>query len=145
MNKALLSAIALLSLLQGACNSQVADYGEGRYANCVDLGTLALPSFSRLDAEQRMRARVEELGGDMLLFGERGRSELIDEVPEEIARRRDQLGVPAAGSGPIARPVESIGGEQPVLDIPAEDTRTDVKLWYYGAALRCRPAPAATD
>jgi hypothetical protein len=112
-----------------------------RYAHCTDLGTLAFPAWSRLDAEQQMRARVEELGGDTLLFGERGRSALIDEVPAEIAQRRDELGVAATNteiSAPAQRPIESIGGAQPLLDQPTGDTRTATELWYYGAALRCR-------
>jgi hypothetical protein len=128
----------VLAALQAACSTSAP---PDRYANCTDLGTLALPAFSRLDAEQRMRARVEELGGDTLLFGERGRSALIDEVPAEIAQRRDELGVATTNaeiSAPAQRPVESIGGAQPLLDQPTEDTRTATELWYHGAALRCK-------
>lgn len=131
-------ALLALAALQAACSTPAP---LDRYANCTDLGTLALPAFSRLDAEQRMRVRVEELGGDILLFGERGRSALIDEVPAEIAQRRDELGVAATNaeiSAPAPRPVESIGGAQPVVDEPTEDPHTATELWYYGAALRCR-------
>lgn len=127
-----------LAALQAACSTPAP---PDRYANCTDLGTLALPAFSRLDAEQRMRVRVEELGGDTLLFGERGRSALIDEVPAELAQRRDELGVAATNAeiiAPAQRPVESIDGAQPLLDQPTEDTRTATELWYYGAALRCK-------
>jgi hypothetical protein len=89
MNKVLLSAVVTLAVLQGGCKSQVVEYGEGRYADCVDLGELSLRSRSREDAEDRMRAQVAVLGGDTLLLSERGRTEQLTETPKEIVARRD--------------------------------------------------------
>jgi TonB family protein len=124
------------------------------YANCLDLGDLSLTSSSRADAELRMRARVRELGGDTLIFGERGRSGGDGRMPEEVAGRRNVLlGTQAGGDAepPIARapePDAAAAGEatgsqrrgrvtaQPVEPLAGE-------LRYYGAALRCNRAGGA--
>jgi hypothetical protein len=94
----------------------------------VDLGDLSLSAYSRSDAEVRMKTRVLELGGDTLLFGERGRSGRLNNVPEEIVERRNELLAIAATAAP-RRPVAA-SGTDPSVGGPGE-------LWYYGAALRC--------
>ncbi len=63
------TAILTFALLHVACSHAVNIGADDRYANCADLGELALQSHSRADAEQRMRLRVLELGGDTLLIG----------------------------------------------------------------------------
>ena len=99
---------------------------EGPYAGCLDLGDLMLSASSRDVAEQRMKAQVIELGGDTLLFGERGRENRID-VPEEITERRNELVRPESDGGePEAGPRGSDRAPPPAGE-----------LWYYGAALRC--------
>jgi hypothetical protein len=75
-----------------------------------------------------MEARVRELGGDTLLFGERGRSRRLDDVPEEIVKRRDEL----------RPPPETKNGRTRVADAATVDAQLlPGELWYYGAALRC--------
>lgn len=117
-------------LLLGACSS--AKLSE-RYAHCADLGTLRLSAASAGDAEDRMRAQVAIIGGDLLLFNARGHTEDGTAVPSALTQRRNALA-----------PVESINGKQPELaastagnDIADEGAET---LWYYGAALRCGPS-----
>jgi hypothetical protein len=124
---------AIAMLLAGCSSPALPD----RYAHCEDLGTLRLSSTSIDDAEERMRAQVEILGGDMLLFSARGHTEEFGAVPSALVQRRNVLG---------ARPAESINGRQPELEaltasVAARETQEE--LWYYGAALRCkRPASA---
>ncbi len=137
MNKALLSAVVTLAVLQGACKSQVVQYGEGRYANCDDLGDLAELSTSAADAEALMRARVTELGGDTLLFGVRGRSEQLNETPREIVARRD---IVLEGATTVTFEQAADSDEvRPMPTLPAPPTSGE-ELWYYGAALRCKRA-----
>jgi hypothetical protein len=75
-----------------------------------------------------MKAQVVELGGDLLLFGERGRSGRTVVVPPEIEERRTEL-VTGVDSTP----------SQPSSDgLTTNDASASaVELWYYGAALRC--------
>ncbi|HEX5047089.1 MAG TPA: hypothetical protein VFX89_08220 [Gammaproteobacteria bacterium] len=122
------------------------------YARCTDLGEISLASTSRSDAELRMRARVRELGGDTLLFGMRGRSGPLANVPEEIAERRREIMAPAepvVNAPPVAPPAAIIEREDPPpAALPPRTPRTAVvevqplpgELWYYGAALRCNQA-----
>ena len=124
----------ILALLETACFTPKL---PERYAHCVDLGTLRLASTSIDDAEDRMRAQVAIIGGDLLLFNAHGHAENVDSIPSPLAQRRNAL---------AATPAESINGRQPELDAltasvaPAPGTETE--LWYYGAALRCKAAPA---
>jgi TonB family protein len=122
------------------------------YANCVDLGELSLSSSSRADAEQQMRARVHELGGDTLIFGERGRFGRAGSVPDEVARRRDvllgahsgdNLEAPVAGAvEPAAEPAQT--GPQRRGKVTAQPVEPLAgELWYYGAALRCNRTGSA--
>ena len=77
-----------------------------------------------------MRLHVLELGGDTLLFGERGRSGRVRYVPEEIVERRNQLLAPA----------EAADGQQPIAETSTDAIQASPgDLWYYGAALRCNP------
>ncbi len=138
MNKALVSAAVTLALLQGACQSRVKEYGEGRYANCVDLGEIALQSRSREDAEDRMRAQVLERGGDTLLISERGRAEQLNETPREIAARRD---IVLEGTTTISFEQASDADDERPMPVLPPAPATDEELWYYGAVLRCaKPA-----
>jgi hypothetical protein len=75
-----------------------------------------------------MKAQVFDLGGDTLLFGERGRSGRTTVVPPEIVERRTELitGV----ESPPGRPSNDELTQDQVSRPPGE-------LWYYGAALRC--------
>jgi TonB family protein len=122
------------------------------YANCLDLGDLSLSSSSRADAESLMRARVRELGGDTLIFGERGRPGRAGNTPEEVARRRSALlGAEVGGdsrpqiAGALQKtdepqsPAASEGaGSQRRGRVTAQPVEPLVgELWYYGAALRC--------
>jgi hypothetical protein len=75
-----------------------------------------------------MRARVLQLGGDTLLFGERGRSGRLRDVPPEIVQRRNEILEAAEPNGGRRR-----AAEMPTEQIPASPG----ELWYYGAALRC--------
>jgi hypothetical protein len=119
-----------LIALQFACTTPTL---PKRYAHCADLGTLRLASTSADDAEQRMRAQVEILGGDLLLFNANGRAENGGPIPSALAQRRNAL---------AATPAESINGAQPELaaltaSVTADETAEE--RWYYGAALRCKP------
>ena len=151
------TAVMPLAVIQIACSVSHELAGDDRYAHCTDLGELALQSYSRADAERRMRVRVLELGGDLLLFGERGRSGRLSDSPEEIVERRNVLLATAAADGG-ERPAVAITAEHtddpdaPAADqASAEQKRTGVitaekiedpqgELWFYGAALRCTPA-----
>src|SRR5688500_440583 len=79
-----------LAVIHIACSATREFAADDPYANCVDLGSLSVQSFSRADAERAMLARVLELGGDTLLFGERGRSQRLSDAPDEIVARRNQ-------------------------------------------------------
>jgi hypothetical protein len=119
--------IAMLAFLHIAC-SQTLEFAEGPYAHCVDLGDLALLSYDRVDAETRMKAQVLELGGDTLLFGERGHSGRTTVAPQEIVERRTEL----------VTGVESIPSQPPSEGVTPDHVQTPAgELWYYGAALRC--------
>jgi hypothetical protein len=128
------------------------------YAHCVYLGELSVLSSNRLDAEQRLAARVPALGGDTLLFGYRGRSEQLSELPDELVERRDdlvtfaepnadQVRVEAISSDGYQDSVEHANelrssgrnGDQPHNPrISSEEVPpAQGELWYYGAALRC--------
>jgi hypothetical protein len=121
------AACVLLAVLHIAC-SPTPELAADPYAHCEDLGDLALQSYSRADAELRMKAQVLELGGDLLLFGERGRSGRTIVVPAEIVERRTEL----------VTGVESTGGPPPSDGVtPDQITTPPGELWYYGAALRC--------
>lgn len=115
-----------ITLLQGACSTPAL---PERYAHCSDLGTLRLTAHSADEAEERMRAQVAIIGGDMLLFNANGHTEDGNTVPPALAQRRNVLA-----------PVESINGKQPelaTLTANTAATETEQELWYYGAALRC--------
>jgi hypothetical protein len=74
-----------------------------------------------------MEARVLELGGDTLIFGERGRPERLD-VPQEIVERRNEL-----------NSTEPNGSQPRIPKISMDQIPTPQgELWYYGAALRCK-------
>lgn len=121
------ASVAVLAVFHSAC-SQTLEYAEGPYSHCVDLGDLALLSYDRADAETRMKVQVLELGGDTLLFGERGRTGSTTVVPPEIVERRTELvtGVDSLPSQP-----QSDGLTPDQVQTPTGE------LWYYGAALRC--------
>jgi hypothetical protein len=123
-------SVLALALACSACS--IAPKLPDRYSQCTDLGTLRLASFSADDAEDRMRAQVAILGGDLLLFNAGGRAEDGSGVPSPLAQRRIALTAPA----------ESINGRQPqlaALDASiAAAAQTQEELWYYGAALRCK-------
>src|SRR5687767_8207339 len=114
--------IALTSLQLGCANSKLPE----RYAHCEDLGTLRLASTSIDEAEDRMRAQVAIMGGDLLLFSARGYTESADAVPTPLAQRRNAL---------AATPAESINGRQPELTAltasAAKAADTHEELWYY--------------
>ena len=146
-------------VLIAACSRTLVFGGGDSYANCADLGDLALASDNRADAEQRMRAQVLELGGDTLLFGERGRSVSVGDVPEEIVERRNQLVSPVSDEGTVspegaaespAGPSAESAERHEALSQPVDRGRgrrgrismeamavAPGQLWYYGAALRC--------
>jgi hypothetical protein len=68
------------------------------------------------------------MGGDTLLFGERGRSARVSEVPREIVECRDAL---------LERD-PATGGQSPVAAPSTDQIQPrSGELWYYGAALRC--------
>jgi hypothetical protein len=121
------ASVAALAALHVAC-SQALEIAADPYAHCVDLGDLALLSHNRADAEARMKAQVLELGGDTLLFGERGRSGRTAVVPQEIVERRNEL---VTGVESTRSPFPSDGLTPDPLSSPPGE------LWYYGAALRC--------
>lgn len=82
-----------------------------------------------------MKAQVLELGGDTLLFGERGRAQRVRSVPSEIVERRNEL----------LTVDQRDGAAQPAAEVPSDPPSAVASgaLWYYGAALRCndRPSP----
>jgi hypothetical protein len=102
-----------------------------------------------------MTARVLELGGDTLLFGERGRPGRVNVPPEIVKRRNELLAVAQANRAqqPAAQTATdhaSASLEEP-LDLGAGGGQTGTpkisvdqapvaqgELWYYGAALRCK-------
>jgi hypothetical protein len=142
------TAILTFALLHVACSHAVNIGADDRYANCADLGELALQSHSRADAEQRMRLRVLELGGDTLLIGERGRAGRLSASPAEIVERRNELLTGLDEDQPIV--VLTAEQQEAALDAavanaaqlraaPMTSTSTDssAELWFYGAALRC--------
>lgn len=133
-----------------ACSATREFASDDPYANCIDLGDLSLQSASRADAQQQMIARVAELGGDTLLFGERGRTGRLAAVPGEIVERRNRLLVET----PAQETVLAVATEDPeeeagaATGTAAEERRpgravveqieeSPGELWYYGAALRC--------
>jgi hypothetical protein len=122
------AAVVLLAVLHIACSQALEFAAEDPYTHCVDLGDLALLSYNRADAETRMKAQVLELGGDTLLFGERGRSGRTTVVPSEIVERRTEL----------VTGVESIPSRPPSDGVTPDQVKTPAgELRYYGAALRC--------
>jgi hypothetical protein len=154
------AVVTPLAALHIAC-SPTPELPEDPYARCVDLGELALVADSRLDALRRMETRVLELGGDTLLFGERGRSGRLADSPEEIVQRRNKL-LAVAEAGGDAQPAAEIASEQieeseaseaeaadvrqPAAKITAEEIQDSPgELWYYGAALRCELASPPTQ
>ena len=146
------AAVGPLAALHVACSSAVAIDSADPYARCADLGEISLTATSRSDAELRMRARVRELGGDTLLFGMRGRSGPLADVPEEIAaRRRELMAPPEPAVEPAPRPDATeiaTPDDAAATDGPQRTPKTSVvevqslpgELWYYGAALRCNLA-----
>jgi hypothetical protein len=79
--------------------------------------------------EERLAlARVLELDGDTLLFGERGRSARVSDVPQEITRRRDEL---------VTQAQAPHGQTEDGAAASAADGQASGELWYYGAPLRC--------
>jgi hypothetical protein len=114
------------ALLQIACSATI-DAPADPYAWCADLGDLSVSSSSRSEAERQMMARVRELGGDLLIFGERGRSSSVRDFPPEIVQRRDEL-VAAARASAASRQATQVSTQ--LIETPGQ-------LWYYGAALRC--------
>ena len=149
-------ALIPLAVIHIACSATRVFNAHDPYASCADLGDLALTSYSPTDAEQRMRARVRELGGDTLLFGVRGRTGRLSDSPEEITERRSRL-LTADAAADIALPAVVITAdeaEQPdafeTAEANAAGRRTAQiaaqrlgnaagELWFYGAALRCNP------
>ena len=148
------TAVTSLAVIHFACSATREFAAGDPYANCEDLGDLSLLSYTQADAEQRMRARVLELGGDTLLFGVRGRAGQLRNSPAEISERRSRLltaaAVTDAGQPAIVMTAEE--AEQPdALEIAeanaarrrsAAITAETIKpptgeLWFYGAALRC--------
>jgi hypothetical protein len=141
-----------LAVLHIACSAPRELAAEDPYASCVDLGDLSVQSFNRADAERAMRDRVRELGGDTLLFGERGRSERLSDAPAEIVARRDQR-LAADAAADAARPAIVATEEQPEDEsataegnaarrqsapiLAAANQGPLRELWFYGAALRC--------
>lgn len=143
-----------IAALHGACSATPKLPADDPYARCVDLGEISLLSDSSSDAQQRMRVRVRELGGDTLLFGVRGRSRRLADAPEEIVQRRSELLAPAETAAEevpaAAAPPDRIeDAEEPELTEATGDRRSTSRisvtqtqelpgeLWYYGAALRC--------
>ena len=122
------AVVVQLAVLDVACSPTPKLAADDPYAHCDDLGDLLLSSGSRSDAESRMRAQVLELGGDTLLFGERGRSGRLRNVPPEIAQRRDEL-IAVAQANAARQPAPETSADQ-IQPAPGA-------LWYYGAALRC--------
>lgn len=127
--------VVILAVLESGCVAPVQN-GDGRYANCEDLGNLEQLSTNAADAEAQMRVRVTELGGDTLLFGVRGRQEQEEATPREIVERRDIVleRAPTVTYEQAASP----DSERPPPILPTA-SNTSVELWYYGAALRCKP------
>jgi hypothetical protein len=149
-----ITAILPLAVIHCACSATREVAAGDPYANCADLGDLSLLSQTQADAEQRMRTRVLELGGDTLLFGVRGRTGRLANSPAEISERRSRLLTAAtvtdAGQPAIVMTAEQ--AEEPdALEIAeanaarrrsAAITAETIKppsgeLWFYGAALRC--------
>jgi hypothetical protein len=146
------TALVLPALLLAACSAAPELAAGDRYANCADLGELSVLSLNRTDAERRMRARVLELGGDRLLFGERGRSRQLDRAPDEVVERRNHL--LTAGAADTEQPLV-LTIEQAEAPDALETAETNAarrrsaataaerladapgELWFYGAALRC--------
>ena len=152
MARVVRAAAVGLAALHVACSSAVVDGSADPYAHCNDLGEISLTSTSSSDAQVRMAARVREIGGDTLLFGVRGRSERLANVPEEIAERRTKLMAPPE---PAVEPAPRPGATEiaalddaAAADGPQRTPKTSVvevqslpgELWYYGAALRCNLA-----
>ena len=148
------TALLPLAALHVACSATPQVAAVDPYANCADLGDLSFLSLSQAEAEQRMRARVLELGGDTLLFGVRGRAGRLGDSPDEIVERRSRLmtPTPAIDSGPPPVVMTAAEAEQPDALETAESNaarrRTAAaaaanmkdapgQLWFYGAALRC--------
>jgi hypothetical protein len=149
-------ATAVMSLLvvHIACSATRVLTADDPYANCVDLGDLSVLSYSQAGAEQRMRSRVLELGGDTLLFGVRGRVGRLSDSPDEIIERRSRLltsaAVADAAQPPIVMTAEdaedpdalataetNAARRQTAAVIAASLKDAPGELWFYGAALRC--------
>jgi hypothetical protein len=151
------AVVAALAVLQIACSSTAVVFADP-YAHCEYLGDLSVLSSNRPDAEQRLAARVTALGGDTLLFGYRGRSEPLSELPDELVERRDGL-VTFAEPNSYQALVETISSDESQDSVEDATELTSPgrngdqprnpriswqevppaqgELWYYGAALRC--------
>jgi hypothetical protein len=124
-----IATLLTFATLQAACATATL---PDRYAHCEDLGTLRLASTSIDEAEDRMRAQVTIMGGDLLLFNARGHAEDTGDVPTALAQRRNVL---------ARAPAVSINGRQPelaALRASAAAPEIAETLWYYGVALRCK-------
>jgi hypothetical protein len=148
------TAIIPLAVIHFACSATREFAAGDAYAHCEDLGDLSLLSYTQADAEQRMRARVLELGGDTLLFGVRGRAGQLSNSPAEISERRSRLVTAAvvtdAGQPPIVMSAEEAKEADALETAEANAARRrsasiisesikppSGELWFYGAALRC--------
>ena len=146
-----------LAVLHIACSATRELAAADPYANCTDLGDLSLLSYNQADAEQRMRARVLELGGDTLLFGVRGRAGRLNDSPDEIVERRSRLlsatAVIDGWQSPIVMTAEEAEKPDALETAEANEARRRTaaiaaanlkdapgQLWFYGAALRCNSA-----
>ena len=145
-----------LAVIHLACSATRELAADDPYANCVDLGDLSVQSFNRADAERAMLERVRELGGDTLLFGERGRSQRLSDAPDEIVARRNQRLATDAATDAQRPAIVRTEGQPEDADATAEGNAarrlsapilaatsqgSPQELWFYGAALRCNSSP----
>jgi hypothetical protein len=147
------TAVIPLAVIHIACSATREPSAHDPYANCADLGDLSVLSYNQAGAEQQMRSRVLELGGDTLLFGVRGRTGRLSDSPDEIVERRSRLLTTAAvadAPSPIVMTAEdaedpdafataetNAARRQTAAVIAASMKDAPGELWFYGAALRC--------